>query len=171
MLDMVDHGFSRLYGKNTQSSSNDDQVNNGNYNDGYGCDYQYISSNEETSFKQAKNTKQEHEKSTQNKRKSSSNAQIGKSRVVIRETLDVNDPIEAANSSVWSTLRVKNDDSHRARTPTAKRGLFGGVQVPQHNGGASHDRRNNPSVEASSMLREFNPAAFSRSLSFHEIAR
>ncbi|KAK9675921.1 hypothetical protein RND81_11G041600 [Saponaria officinalis] len=92
------------------------------------------------------------------------------SKVMIRKTLRVNDPIEAANSSIWTTLRIEKNNN-RVRTPTVKRGIFGGVQVQQFNGNGDNERRNNVIVEASSMVAECNPAAFSRSLSFHEIAR
>ncbi|KAL9225946.1 hypothetical protein vseg_001817 [Gypsophila vaccaria] len=82
-------------------------------------------------------------------------------RVVIPRILNVDDPIEASNSSIWNTLHLKNN--HRVSNPTAKGGFFGGSQ--------KINSSSNSSGEPSSMVLELNPAAFSRSLSFQEIAQ
>ncbi|CAH2042267.1 unnamed protein product [Thlaspi arvense] len=67
--------------------------------------------------------------------------------VLIPKTLRINDPDEAARSSLWATLGIKND-------------LFQGFQ-------AKGDQKKNHIPETPPALRA-NPAALSRSLSFQE---
>ncbi|OIW02139.1 hypothetical protein TanjilG_06734 [Lupinus angustifolius] len=69
--------------------------------------------------------------------------------VLIPKTLRIDDPGEAAKSSIWSTLGIKNDG-----------GIF--KAFPSSKGGDK-----NHVVEASPLLHA-NPAALSRSLIFHE---
>ncbi|KAK9707230.1 hypothetical protein RND81_07G181700 [Saponaria officinalis] len=78
----------------------------------------------------------------------------------------VDDPIEASNSSIWNSMYIKN--KCRVNPPTAKGGFFGGSQKINSN---SSSNNNNSSGEPSSMVPGLNPAASSRSLSFHEIAQ
>ncbi|XP_027346083.1 cyclic dof factor 1-like [Abrus precatorius] len=74
---------------------------------------------------------------------------------MIPKTLRIDDPSEAANSSIWSKLGVKNDKANS---------LSGGGLFK-----AFSSKRNdmNHMVETSPVLQA-NPAALSRSLSFHE---
>lgn len=73
--------------------------------------------------------------------------------VLIPKTLRIDDPDEAARSSIWATLGIRNDDC-------ASRGsLFKGFQPK--------GEKKNLTPETPQALRA-NPAAFSRSLSFQE---
>ncbi|XVE54779.1 hypothetical protein DITRI_Ditri03aG0109500 [Diplodiscus trichospermus] len=72
--------------------------------------------------------------------------------VLVPKTLRIDDPSEAAKSSIWSTLGIKNESLSGG-------GLFKAFQPKS-------DEKNHIS-EASPVLRA-NPAALSRSLNFHE---
>ncbi|XP_059640166.1 cyclic dof factor 3 [Cornus florida] len=72
--------------------------------------------------------------------------------ILIPKTLRIDDPDEAARSSIWATLGIKNDVSSRA-------GLFKAFQPK--------GKEKNHIVETSPALRA-NPAALSRSLTFQE---
>ena len=71
--------------------------------------------------------------------------------VLVPKTLRIDDPNEAAKSSIWATLGIKNEAA-------SKGGMFKGFQPKQ-------DEKKH--IEASPMLRA-NPAALSRSINFHE---
>ncbi|VVA20502.1 PREDICTED: cyclic dof factor [Prunus dulcis] len=75
--------------------------------------------------------------------------------VWIPKTLRIDDPSEAAKSSIWATLGIKNEKGNC----TNEGGLFQAFQ-------SKGDEKNHV-VEASPVL-EANPAALSRSLNFHE---
>ncbi|XP_061370896.1 cyclic dof factor 3-like [Gastrolobium bilobum] len=77
------------------------------------------------------------------------------SNVLIPKTLRIDDPGEAAKSSIWSTLGIKNDKVYSLNGG----GLF--KAFPSKGNDMNH------MVEASPMLHA-NPAALSRSLTFHE---
>ncbi|KAJ4712944.1 cyclic dof factor 3-like [Melia azedarach] len=72
--------------------------------------------------------------------------------VLVPKTLRIDDPNEAAKSSIWATLGIKNET-------ISSGSLFKGLQ------GKSDEK--NHMVETSPVLRA-NPAALSRSLNFHE---
>lgn len=74
--------------------------------------------------------------------------------VLVPKTLRIDDPSEAAKSSIWATLGIKNE-----KTTCAGKGLFKGFQSK------SDDR--NYIAETSEVLQA-NPAALSRSLDFRE---
>ncbi|KAK7388929.1 hypothetical protein VNO78_23757 [Psophocarpus tetragonolobus] len=71
--------------------------------------------------------------------------------VLVPKTLRIDDPNEAAKSSIWATLGIKNE-------AVSGRGMFKAFQ-------SKKDEKNH--VEASPVLIA-NPAALSRSLNFHE---
>ncbi|KAK7347286.1 hypothetical protein VNO80_21814 [Phaseolus coccineus] len=71
--------------------------------------------------------------------------------VLIPKTLRIDDPNEAAKSSIWATLGIKNESLNGG-------GMFKAFQ-------SKKDEKNR--VEASPVLMA-NPAALSRSLNFHE---
>uniref|UniRef100_A0A2P2JLV8 Dof-type domain-containing protein n=2 Tax=Rhizophora mucronata TaxID=61149 RepID=A0A2P2JLV8_RHIMU len=75
--------------------------------------------------------------------------------LLVPKTLRINDPSEAAKSSIWATLKIKNDKSNS----TNGGGLFNGFQSK------TGDRCYKD--EKTSLLQA-NPAALSRSLKFHE---
>ncbi|KAI4314147.1 hypothetical protein L6164_027083 [Bauhinia variegata] len=77
------------------------------------------------------------------------------SNVLIPKTLRINDPSEAAKSSIWSTLGIKNEKGNS---------LKGGGFFKSF---LSQGDDNNHTVEASLVLQA-NPAALSRSRTFHE---
>ncbi|XVE56915.1 hypothetical protein DITRI_Ditri04bG0049200 [Diplodiscus trichospermus] len=72
--------------------------------------------------------------------------------VLVPKTLRIDDPSEAAKSSIWATLGIKNES------------LSGGGLFKAFN---SKSGEKNHIAEASPVLRA-NPAALSRSLNFHE---
>ncbi|XP_022738397.1 cyclic dof factor 3-like [Durio zibethinus] len=72
--------------------------------------------------------------------------------VLVPKTLRIDDPSEAAKSSIWATLGIKNESLSRGV-------LFKALQPKS-------DEKNHI-AEASPVLRA-NPAALSRSLNFHE---
>lgn len=72
--------------------------------------------------------------------------------VLVPKTLRIDDPNEAAKSSIWATLGIKNDC-------VSGGGMFKAFQ--------SKKGEKNHVVETSAVLRA-NPAALSRSLNFHE---
>ncbi|KAL0350879.1 UNVERIFIED_CONTAM: Cyclic dof factor 2 [Sesamum radiatum] len=74
----------------------------------------------------------------------------------VPKTLRIDDPGEAAKSSIWATLGIKND-----RADSGGGGLFKPFQ-PQSKG----DEKTH--VSETSTVLQANPAALSRSLSFHE---
>ncbi|MED6161180.1 hypothetical protein PIB30_058275 [Stylosanthes scabra] len=71
--------------------------------------------------------------------------------VLVPKTLRIDDPSEAAKSSIWATLGIKNESISGG-------GMFKAFQ-------STKEEKNQ--VEASPVLRA-NPAALSRSLNFHE---
>ncbi|CAK9322674.1 unnamed protein product [Citrullus colocynthis] len=73
----------------------------------------------------------------------------------IPKTLRIDDPGEAAKSSIWATLGIKND-----KNDSVSEGLFKAFQSKKTNG-------KNHKAEASPAL-QVNPAALSRSIKFHE---
>ncbi|KAL6192773.1 hypothetical protein ACLB2K_033859 [Fragaria x ananassa] len=75
--------------------------------------------------------------------------------VLIPKTLRIDDPSEAAKSSIWETLGIKNEKGNSIN----EGGIFKSFQ-------SKADERRQV-VEQSSVLQA-NPAAFSRSLNFHE---
>lgn len=77
------------------------------------------------------------------------------SRVLIPKTLRIDDPSEAAKSSIWSKLGINNDKAGSLKGE----GLF--KAFPSKGNDKNH------LVEASPVLHA-NPAALSRSLTFHE---
>ncbi|KAI3467331.1 hypothetical protein Pfo_023994 [Paulownia fortunei] len=77
--------------------------------------------------------------------------------VLIPKTLRIDDPNEAANSSIWSTLGIKNEKIGS----TNKTSLFKAFE-------SKGDRHS--SIDNTMMVLQANPAAFSRSLNFHESA-
>ncbi|KAM7464506.1 hypothetical protein LguiA_032627 [Lonicera macranthoides] len=86
----------------------------------------------------------------------SSNSGKEEEGVLIPKTLRINDPNEAAKSSIWSTLGIKNENINDSRGGTS---LFKAFQ-PKGN-------EKNHTAETSLVLQA-NPAALSRSLNFHE---
>lgn len=70
------------------------------------------------------------------------------------KTLRIDDPGEAAKSSIWATLGIKNDS-------VVGGGLFEPFQAQSKGDEKTH-------VLETSTVLQANPAAFSRSLSFHE---
>ena len=74
----------------------------------------------------------------------------------IRKTLRIDDPEEAAKSSIWATMGFKND---KANGVSSSRGLFKLFQTKPE--------LNNHKVETSQLLHA-NPAALSRSVNFQE---
>ncbi|KAF2313612.1 hypothetical protein GH714_012392 [Hevea brasiliensis] len=79
----------------------------------------------------------------------------GERGIWIPKTLRIDDPGEAAKSSIWTTLGIKNDKAD----PISGRGLFKAFE--------SKGEEKNHTTETSSVLQA-NPAALSRSLNFHE---
>lgn len=73
--------------------------------------------------------------------------------VLVPKTLRIDDPNEAAKSSIWATLGIKNESA------SGRRGMF--------NKSFQSTKGEPNQVEASSFLMA-NPAALSRSLNFHE---
>ncbi|CAH1422087.1 unnamed protein product [Lactuca virosa] len=78
-----------------------------------------------------------------------------KNSILIPKTLRIDDPDEAAQSSIWATLRIKNENC-------IIRDIFKGFQ-------AKGDEKKKQPTEPS-LLLQANPAAFSRSLYFQERA-
>jgi hypothetical protein len=78
----------------------------------------------------------------------------------VPKTLRIDDPGEAAKSSIWATLGIKND---KVDSINGGRGLFKAFQTPSKNDEKTH-------VPEASAVLQANPAALSRSLSFHENA-
>ncbi|THF97811.1 cyclic dof factor 3-like [Camellia sinensis] len=74
--------------------------------------------------------------------------------ILIPKTLRIDDPDEAARSSIWTTLGIKNDS-------ISGKGLFKAFEPKGKE--KNHIAETLPSMQA-------NPAAFSRSLSFQEAA-
>ncbi|KAK7407380.1 hypothetical protein VNO78_09251 [Psophocarpus tetragonolobus] len=87
----------------------------------------------------------------------SSNMAENNNTVLIPKTLRIDDPTEAAKSSIWSTLGIKNEKGNS---------LNGGGLFKAFASKGSDDK-NHVVVEASPVLQA-NPAALSRSLVFHE---
>ncbi|XP_023531538.1 cyclic dof factor 2-like [Cucurbita pepo subsp. pepo] len=73
----------------------------------------------------------------------------------IPKTLRIDDPGEAAKSSIWATLGIKND-----KTDSVSEGLFKAFESKKG------DEKNHK-TESSPVL-QVNPAALSRSIKFHE---
>ncbi|CAN6984825.1 unnamed protein product [Brassica oleracea var. botrytis] len=76
--------------------------------------------------------------------------------VIVPKTLRIDDPNEAAKSSIWTTLGIKNEGS----TLGSKGGMFKGFD--QKTNKSNKDQTDN------SPVRSANPAALSRSLNFQE---
>ncbi|KAL0450539.1 UNVERIFIED_CONTAM: Cyclic dof factor 2 [Sesamum latifolium] len=74
----------------------------------------------------------------------------------VPKTLRIDDPGEAAKSSIWATLGIKND-----RADSGGGGLFKAFQTQSKGDEKTH-------VSETSTVLQANPAALSRSLSFHE---
>ncbi|KAK3027425.1 hypothetical protein RJ639_042065 [Escallonia herrerae] len=74
--------------------------------------------------------------------------------ILVPKTLRIDDPDEAAKSSIWATLGIKNDSNSRT-------GMFKAFQ-------AKREEKNH--TAATSPMLQANPAALSRSLSFQERA-
>lgn len=79
-------------------------------------------------------------------------------KVLVPKTLRIDDPSEAAKSSIWATLGIRNG---RGADSINSGGVFGGFR--------SKGGEMNSTAEGSLVLQA-NPAAFSRSLRFHESA-
>ncbi|KAI3759291.1 hypothetical protein L6452_06994 [Arctium lappa] len=79
-----------------------------------------------------------------------------KNSVLIPKTLRIDDPDEAAKSSIWETLGIKKENS-------SKGNLFKAFQAK------GDEKKKHPATEPSPLLQA-NPAAFSRSLCFQERA-
>ncbi|KAG8384689.1 hypothetical protein BUALT_Bualt04G0144100 [Buddleja alternifolia] len=77
----------------------------------------------------------------------------------VPKTLRIDDPGEAAKSSIWETLGIKNDDRGDS---IGGGGLFRAFQRKERKG----DEKSH--VPKTSTVLQANPAALSRSLSFHE---
>lgn len=75
--------------------------------------------------------------------------------VLIPKTLKIHDPNEAAKSSIWSTLGIKNETVRSLNGAS----LFKAFE-------SKGDRQSN--VDHRAMVLQANPAAFCRSLNFHE---
>ncbi|XP_075514375.1 cyclic dof factor 1-like [Primulina tabacum] len=75
------------------------------------------------------------------------------SSIVVPKTLRIDDPEEAAKSSIWATLGIKYDS-------TSRKGLFKALQ-PKCDPKATM-------ANASPVLMQANPAALSRSINFQE---
>ncbi|KAL2349232.1 hypothetical protein Fmac_003232 [Flemingia macrophylla] len=92
--------------------------------------------------------------------KSSSNMADNKNNsVLIPKTLRIDDPSEAAKSSIWSTLGIKNEKGNSLN----EGGLFRALASK----GDEKNKNHVMVVEASPVLQA-NPAALSRSIVFHE---
>ncbi|EEF47852.1 zinc finger protein, putative [Ricinus communis] len=74
--------------------------------------------------------------------------------VLVPKTLRIDDPNEAAKSSIWATLGIKNESFNGG-------GLLKALQPK------SDEKNHIPQTSSSSVLRA-NPAALSRSINFHE---
>ncbi|KAJ8569962.1 hypothetical protein K7X08_006539 [Anisodus acutangulus] len=79
----------------------------------------------------------------------------GERCVLIPKTLRIDDPNEAAKSSIWSTLGIKNEKINSVRGATLFRAF-----------NPKADQRNHESD--ASLVLQANPAALSRSLNFRE---
>ncbi|KAI3766847.1 hypothetical protein L2E82_16922 [Cichorium intybus] len=79
-----------------------------------------------------------------------------KNSILIPKTLRIDDPDEAAKSSIWATLGIKNENSSR-------KDLFKAFEAK------GDEKKKHPATEPS-LLLQANPAAFSRSLYFQERA-
>nr|BAH58100.1 Dof zinc finger protein [Ipomoea batatas] len=86
--------------------------------------------------------------------KESSEQKRSGNSVLVPKTLRIDDPDEAAKSSIWSTLGIKYDSISRG-------GLFKALQPKS-------DEKNHTATPPSAL--QANPAALSRSLSFQESA-
>lgn len=98
--------------------------------------------------------------STSDRRDQSEEKQLHNSRVVVPKTLRIDDPSEAAKSSIWTTLGIKND--HQLGSFNGRVSFFGELQQA---------KGVNQGIDTSSLVLQTNPAAFSRSLSYHEVAQ
>lgn len=87
------------------------------------------------------------------KEESSRGSNNSERSVLVPKTLRIDDPSEAAKSSIWATLGIKNEKTNSGE------GLFKGFQ-------SKRDDRNY-TAETSAVLQA-NPAALSRSLNFRE---
>ncbi|GFY88458.1 cycling DOF factor 3 [Actinidia rufa] len=88
-------------------------------------------------------------------RPSNSEKDSERSRVWIPKTLRIDDPSEAAKSSIWSTLGIKNE-KHNS---TNRRSMFKAFE-------SKVDEKNHRSERP--LVLQANPAALARSLNFHE---
>ncbi|KAK4430006.1 Cyclic dof factor 2 [Sesamum alatum] len=75
--------------------------------------------------------------------------------VLVPKTLRIDDPDEAAKSSIWSTLGIKREKIGSIN----EKGLFKAFET-------KGDRNRN--IDNTAMVLQANPAALSRSLNFHE---
>lgn len=86
----------------------------------------------------------------------SEESKLQRSSVLIPKTLRIDDPDEAAKSSIWSTLGIKNENIRTG-------GVFKAFQTK------GEDNKKHPANTTSPIL-QVNPAALSRSLYFQERA-
>ncbi|CAH8366843.1 unnamed protein product [Eruca vesicaria subsp. sativa] len=77
--------------------------------------------------------------------------------VIVPKTLRIDDPNEAAKSSIWTTLGIKNEGSKLG----SKGGMFKGFDQKTKMSDNDKAENNSPALSA-------NPAALSRSLNFQE---
>lgn len=79
----------------------------------------------------------------------------------VPKTLRIDDPGEAAKSSIWATLGIKNDRADSVSCGGGGGSLFKAFQSQSKGGEKNH-------VKEASTVLQANPAAFSRSVNFHE---
>ncbi|CAA7027774.1 unnamed protein product [Microthlaspi erraticum] len=79
-----------------------------------------------------------------------------KQRIIVPKTLRIDDPNEAAKSSIWTTLGIKNEGMM-----SKGGGMFKGFDQKTKKINNNEKAENSPVLSA-------NPAALSRSLNFHE---
>jgi len=89
---------------------------------------------------------------------SNNNEKHENQRLVTPKTLRIHDPTEAAKSSIWDTLGIKNEKVCSSNGGGFFKGLHQSKDAIDH-------ERSDPS-----MVLQANPAAFSRSMTFHESA-
>ncbi|KAK9669225.1 hypothetical protein RND81_13G117100 [Saponaria officinalis] len=79
------------------------------------------------------------------------------STVLIPKTLRIDDPDEAAKSSIWTTLGIKKDKGD----PNVRNGFFNSLK-------SKGEKKNDCEVENTAALFKANPVALCRSFSFQE---
>ncbi|GMH01734.1 hypothetical protein Nepgr_003573 [Nepenthes gracilis] len=96
-------------------------------------------------------------KPSNSEREAAAGEERSERRVLVPKTLRIDDPDEAAKSSIWATLGIKNEKCDIVNSG----GLFRSFQ-------SKGDEKN--STAGKSQALQANPAALSRSLSFQETA-